>query len=89
VNDKTDSRTTSIEEVRYINSESAPIVFFDQPVAHGTVGGSILVELATRTLVPTTDGGLATANTSLPCIFWLKNRRSKEWRDKINHELGG
>lgn len=23
------------------------------------------------------------------CIFWLKNRRRKDWRDKIDHELGG
>ena len=22
-------------------------------------------------------------------IFWLKNRRKKEWRDKINHEVSG
>lgn len=22
-------------------------------------------------------------------IFWLKNRRKEEWRDKIDHELGG
>ncbi len=22
-------------------------------------------------------------------IFWLKNRQSKEWRDKIDHELSG
>lgn len=22
-------------------------------------------------------------------IFWLKNRRKDEWRDKIDHELGG
>ena len=22
-------------------------------------------------------------------IFWLKNRRSQEWRDKIDHELSG
>jgi hypothetical protein len=23
------------------------------------------------------------------CIFWLKNRKPKEWRDKIDHEHGG
>lgn len=23
------------------------------------------------------------------CIFWLKNRRKAEWRDKIDHTLGG
>ncbi len=23
------------------------------------------------------------------CIFWLKNRRREEWRDKIDHEHGG
>ncbi len=23
------------------------------------------------------------------CIFWLKNRDKKNWRDKIDHELGG
>lgn len=23
------------------------------------------------------------------CIFWLKNRRRKEWRDKVDHEHGG
>ncbi len=22
-------------------------------------------------------------------IFWLKNRRSQEWRDKVDHELSG
>jgi hypothetical protein len=22
-------------------------------------------------------------------IFWLKNRCPQEWRDKLNHELGG
>ena len=22
-------------------------------------------------------------------IFWLKNRRSKEWRDKVQQELSG
>lgn len=23
------------------------------------------------------------------CIFWLKNRRRDEWRDKVDHELSG
>lgn len=23
------------------------------------------------------------------CIFWLKNRRKDQWRDKIDHEVGG
>ena len=23
------------------------------------------------------------------CIFWLKNRKSKQWRDKQEHELSG
>jgi hypothetical protein len=23
------------------------------------------------------------------CIFWLKNRRKAEWRDKVDHEVGG
>ena len=23
------------------------------------------------------------------CIFWLKNRRREEWRDKLNHEHSG
>lgn len=23
------------------------------------------------------------------CIFWLKNRQSKDWRDKQEHELSG
>jgi hypothetical protein len=23
------------------------------------------------------------------CIFWLKNRRKTEWRDRIDHTLGG
>lgn len=23
------------------------------------------------------------------CIFWLKNRRKAEWRDKVEHEVGG
>ncbi len=23
------------------------------------------------------------------CIFWLKNRKPKEWRDKVEHEHGG
>lgn len=23
------------------------------------------------------------------CIFWLKNRKPKEWRDKVEHQHGG
>jgi hypothetical protein len=23
------------------------------------------------------------------CIFWLKNRKPDEWRDKLDHEVGG
>lgn len=23
------------------------------------------------------------------CIFWLKNRKSQEWRDKVDHNLSG
>lgn len=23
------------------------------------------------------------------CIFWLKNRKKEEWRDKVDHEVGG
>lgn len=23
------------------------------------------------------------------CIFWLKNRKSQEWRDRVDHELAG
>jgi hypothetical protein len=50
--------TASIEEVKYINAENAPIICFDQPVAHRTAGGLISVEVAMRTLVPTPEGGL-------------------------------
>lgn len=26
---------------------------------------------------------------STACIFWLKNRKPAEWRDKVDHELAG
>ena len=26
---------------------------------------------------------------TVAAIFWLKNRRKEDWRDKIDHELGG
>lgn len=26
---------------------------------------------------------------TVACIFWLKNRRKEQWRDKVDHEHGG
>lgn len=31
----------------------------------------------------------ALSGDTTACIFWLKNRNQKEWRDKIDHELSG
>ena len=36
---------------------AAPVVYFDIVGAYGTMNGIIELELATRILVPTTDGG--------------------------------
>jgi hypothetical protein len=40
----------------YENVNTAPIVYFDQSSAFGTVGGSIEVELAVRALCPDKEG---------------------------------
>ena len=50
------------------------------------LGYSFVEEYATK------DGAVACEKVSHPdvtaCIFWLKNRKSKEWKDKHDHDLG-
>jgi hypothetical protein len=43
------------DRVPYQSVATAPIVYFDQVPAHGTVGGAIEVELAIRALNPNDD----------------------------------
>jgi hypothetical protein len=40
----------------YKNTETAPIVFFDGPIAWGTYAGVIQIELGARCMSATTDG---------------------------------
>ena len=49
------------DSVPYQNVPTAPIVYFDQIPAHGTVGGTIEVELAIRTLNAIAGGGVDVA----------------------------
>lgn len=44
-----------------------------------TVGGEVKHEPYTEHYPPDT----------VACIFWLKNRRKEDWRDKIDHEHAG
>jgi hypothetical protein len=38
------------------SSDTSPFIYFDLAIAHGTIGGAIQIELASRTLVPVKDG---------------------------------
>jgi hypothetical protein len=40
------------------DSDSAPFVYFDTTATFGVLAGVIQIELVSRTLVPTTDGGV-------------------------------
>jgi hypothetical protein len=42
----------------YQSVTTAPIVYFDQSPAHGTVNGTIEVDLAIRALNPNAEGGV-------------------------------
>ena len=36
--------------------DTSPFIYFDLAIAHGTIGGVVQIELASRTLVPVKDG---------------------------------
>jgi hypothetical protein len=40
----------------YLNNENAPFVFFDGPIAWGTYGGIIEIEVGARAMTATHDG---------------------------------
>jgi len=42
--------------VPYESVNTAPIIYFDQTPAHGTLGGGVEVELAIRALCPNSEG---------------------------------
>jgi hypothetical protein len=52
---------------------AAPLVYFDIVGAHGTMNGSVEVELATRILVPKPDGSTEVKFVSSGCIRCTAN----------------
>jgi len=44
--------------IAYVESSAAPFIFFDGVSCHGVMHGVIEIELATRLLAPTADGGV-------------------------------
>ena len=52
--------TGSGRELIYENVDTAPIVYFDIPPAHGVIGGAVQIELAVRILNAVSDGSVET-----------------------------
>src|ERR1700730_6049125 len=45
------------DAIPFHSPDTAPFIYFDLTAACGTIGGAIQIELASRILVPTEDGG--------------------------------
>ena len=55
--DNPDTPALQVPELSNPGSDNVPIVYFDGVAALGTLNGAIEIELAARTIAPTTDGG--------------------------------
>jgi hypothetical protein len=51
------------------NSAAAPVIYFDSAPVHGTLAGNIEVELATRVLLPKSDGHVL---AEMVCVAHLR-----------------
>jgi hypothetical protein len=68
------------------DSTSAPFVYFDTAPVFGLVAGTIQIELVSRTLVPTTDGG-AKPEFQVTGRLRCNPQAARNLRDALNRAL--
>jgi hypothetical protein len=87
------------EEVAYIFDITRQVIclwrekhpeFFDTSKSgKGESDGEVKRALFERAMGYTASDGKVYPPDTTACIFWLKNRQPKEWRDKVDHAVSG
>jgi len=50
------AKTPNRSDGPFVDSDAAPLIYFDAVAAHGVLNGAVQIELVSRTLVPLANG---------------------------------